>query len=174
LLGVNNLIKKELNMHTRILALTILALVCVSANAKSSNDAQTAKGDYIQSVHVVNLLANSVIPDAGMTKTPITIRYYNGNQWPCWSYTVNYQDDYTIHAGPNTGCVAKVDQVVIEPVLVADKLHTYVTPDRVYLDTSKYSSHIVVTQDQAPIFDTQSGLVTTPGTMRIQVQTDSR
>jgi hypothetical protein len=165
-------------MNYRVMTSTLL-LACVATTSafasarKEANEYKTASIEHVQSVHVVNLLANSTIPDPGMTKTPIMVRFYNGNTWPCWSFTINYQDDYVIYAGPNMGCVAKVTQIVIEPVLVADKLNTYRTPDRVYLDTTKYSSHVLITQEQPPLFDTQSGLVTSSGTMHIQVQTDS-
>jgi len=161
-----------------ILSVTLLS-ACFAATIASANPrleaeerARAASGEYIQSVHVVNLLSNATIPDPGMTRTPIMVRYYNGNKWPCWSYTINYQDDYTVHAGPSLGCQTKVDLVVIEPMIVADRLNTYRVPDRISLDTSKFSSHIIVTQDQAPAFDVQSGLVSVPGTMRIQVQAD--
>lgn len=165
-------------MRSVIINITILLIgsLAVNAMAKSLSDldARTAStgGEYTQSIHVVNLLANGGLPDPGMTRTPVIVKYYNGSSWPCWTYTLNYQDDYTIHTGPTQGCVNKVNQVVITPMLVAEKLNTYRVPDTVMIDTTKYSSHVVVAQAKAPVFDSQSGLVALSGDVKVNVQTD--
>lgn len=132
---------------------------------------ETVMGNqYTQSIQVVNLLANTLLPDPGMTPTSVLIRYYNGGSEPCWSNTLSYQDDVTIHAGPTQGCLNKVFKVTITPMLVAGKLETYQGPITVDIDTTKYANQITIHQERAPVFDIQSGLVSSPGTIKAKIQ----
>ncbi|MBA3660320.1 MAG: hypothetical protein H0W64_01185 [Gammaproteobacteria bacterium] len=126
--------------------------------------------NFIQSIQVVNLLANTTLPDPGMTPTTIIVKYYNNASYPCWVSTLSYQQDTAIHAGPTQGCVTKVNMVEITPLLVGEKLRTYQGPVQVQVDTSKYASQITVVQNQAPVFDPSNGLIVTPGTIKAKVQ----
>lgn len=130
------------------------------------------KGEYTQSIHVVNLLANTNLADSGMTPTAVIVKYYNGGANPCWTTTLKFHEDTAVHAGPGLGCVAKIDQITVTPITVAEKLKTYSGASTVTIDTTKYSTHATIVQNQAPVFDTQNGLVSSSGSMNIQVTSD--
>lgn len=142
----------------------------VSSLATSVFAADYGGNNFTQSIQVVNLLANHTLSDTGMTPTGVLIKYFNGGSSPCWSTTLNYQNDATIHAGPTQGCQAKVNMIEIMPLLVADKLKTYQGPIKINIDTSKFASQITIIQEQGPLFDIKTGLVTTPGTFQTRVQ----
>lgn len=38
------------------------------------------------------------------------------------------------------------------------------------IDVNKFSTQIIIAQDREPVFDTQSGLVSVPGSIRMQMQ----
>lgn len=151
----------------------MIGMICVSsfilANAYAEN--LLAKNQATQSIQIVNLLGNNDLPDPGMTTTGVIIKVYNGSQSPCWVTSLNYKSDTTIYAGPYMGCGEKVNEIIISPIHVVDKLKTYGGPITVPVDTSKYASQITIIQDQAPLFDTQSGLVSKQGTVKIKSQT---
>lgn len=161
-------------MKKNIIVSSIFLSLAFSAPAFAIMDAQDLdlKAEYTQSIHIVNLLANTGLSDSGMTATPVIVKYYNGGSNPCWTTTLNFHQDTSAHAGPGLGCVAKINQVVIMPLVVADKLKTYTGPSTVSIDTSKYSTHLTIIQSQAPVFDSQSGLVANSGSINIQVTTD--
>lgn len=128
---------------------------------------------YSQSIHVVNLLANTNLADPGMTTTPVIVKYFNGNAYPCWTSVLGFKEDTTVHAGgPKLGCGDKINQVVVMPVLVADKLKTYLGSSSVNIDLAKYSTHLTIVQNNIPTFDTQSGLVANSGSITVQVQAE--
>lgn len=156
----------------RFLPYTLLSLSLCSTFALANNSFNGAldKGEFNQAIQVVNLLANHTLPDAGMTPTPIIIKYYNGDKQPCWIATLNYQDDYTIHAGPTQGCRTKVTSIEISPMVVAEKLKTYQSDVSVTIDITKYASQITVIQDLAPVFASSNGLVEKPGTLQVKLQ----
>lgn len=155
----------------RLMATSVLAMVCVTqVLAADERQGIAATDEFTQSIHVVNLLANDSLPDAGMTPTSIIVKYYNGSALPCWTNTLKYRDDVTIHAGPRQGCINKVNQVVITPVLVADKLKTYLGSLSVDIDTTKFANYLTIIQNQAPTFDTQSGMVVQSGSMTYRLQ----
>jgi hypothetical protein len=156
----------------RFLSIIILSFSLFSslASAHMRKDDVLERGNFSQSIQVVNLLANNVLSDSGMTPTPIIVKYYNGDKQPCWMATLNYQDDYTIHAGPTQGCRAKVTSVEISPTLVADKLKTYQVPVTLSIDTTKYAYQITIIQDHAPTFDSSNGLVEKSGTLQAKIQ----
>jgi hypothetical protein len=161
-------------MKKNIFVSSLLASVLLSSQAFAIMDAKdlNLKGEYTQSIHVVNLLANTGVADTGMTATPISVKYYNGSDWPCWTTTLDFHQDTAVHAGPGLGCVAKITQVIVMPSMVAEKLKTYKGPASVEIDTTKYSTHLTIIQNQAPVFDTQNGLVTSSGSVTIQVMAD--
>lgn len=125
---------------------------------------------FTQEIHVVNLLANTDLPDPGMTPTAVVVDYYNGGSWPCWTNHLTYRQDVTIHAGPTQGCREKVHRVVISPTLTADKIKTYQAPIYVEIDPSQYSTQIMVVQKTPPTFDTQTGLANISGTATTKTQ----
>jgi len=160
--------RKNLAMIAVLLSFVISSQVFAIMDNKDIN----ATGGYIQSIHVVNLLANTIIADPGMTSTPIIVKYYNGYDWPCWTTVLDFHQDTAVHAGPGLGCAAKINQVVVMPAIVADKLKTYRGPVSIDVDTSKYSTHLTVIQNQAPVFDNQNGLVINSGSVTIQSTAD--
>lgn len=129
-----------------------------------------ATGPITQSLQVINLLANTNLTDPGMTTTPVVVKYYNGYEYPCWVSTLGYQTDTTVHAGPGLGCGANITEVIVSPMVVAEKLHTYKGPNVITLDPTKFSYQLTILQDKPPIFDSQSGLVISPGTVKIHLQ----
>lgn len=150
-----------------------IVLSILSITALASKDL-TTQHDIIQSIQVINLLANTELPNPGMTPTPVIIKYYNGRSEPCWISKLNYQDDTTIHVGPWMGCVNKVTELVVTPVIVADKLKTYQSQLTIPVDLTKYSTQITLVQDEPPTFDTQSGLVIKSGSFKVKMQSLSR
>lgn len=133
-------------------------------------EAVKIQGDYTQSIQIVNLLANNTLPDPGMTPTTFIVKYYNGSAYPCWYATLNYHDDYTVHAGPNLGCREKVDRVEITPNPVAEKLRTYQPGLILPVDTSKFLTQITIVQGAPPLFDANNGMVIQSGTMQARIQ----
>lgn len=126
-------------------------------------------GNITQSIQIINLLANINLSDPGMTPTSVIIKYYNGGSNPCWASALNYQEDTTVHAGPWLGCIEKINEIVIDPVLVANKLKTYENQLRVSINGDKYSHQLTIMQEQPPTFDIKTGLVARPGTMLVKI-----
>lgn len=158
-------------MKRQSILIGILSLACATQLfAAPVNNTAAASDDYTQSIHVVNLLANDTLSDPGMTPTGIIVKYFNGSMLPCWINTLNYREDVTIHAGPRQGCINKVNQIVITPILVADKLKTYLGSVSVDIDTSKFANYLTIIQKQGPTFDMQSGMVTQSGSMDYRLQ----
>jgi hypothetical protein len=154
--------------------LVVLVSLFTCGNAFAVMDAKdlTASPQYTQSIHVVNLLANTSLSDVGMTASPVIVKYYNGNSYPCWTSTLNFQEDTAVHAGPRLGCENKINQVVVTPLLVANKLKTYLGSASVDIDTTKYATHVTIVQSTSPQFDRDSGLVVHSGNLTIQAQAD--
>jgi hypothetical protein len=147
-----------------------LSMGCAAAAPLSHEQELINNNRFTQSVYVANLLGNPNITDAGMTGTSIVVQYFTSNSYPCWTSTLGYQEEVTIHAGPTQGCKTKVNKVVIIPIVMGDKLKTYEGPVSTDIDVSKFSSQIVVMQDQPPFFDENTGLVAKSGTIKLQVQ----
>lgn len=152
------------------MTLIIAAITAASALANTAFADAAAANNYIQEIHVANLLANHELTDPGMTPTAVVVEYYNGSSRPCWSNHLDYRDDVTIHAGPTQGCKNKVTRVVISPMLTADKLKTYLAPVYAEIDPSKYATQIIVMQNTPPAFDSKNGLVSMSGTAKVQMQ----
>ena len=159
-------------MVNKIVMSCVSCILATQAFAVMDDKDIKTKGEYTQILHVVNLLANTGLADAGMTETPVIVKYYNGGANPCWTTTLNFRQDTVVHAGPGLGCDNKINQVIVMPSLVADKLKTYHGPASIEVDTTKYSTHLTMIQDQAPLFDNQNGLVASSGSIRIQRTTD--
>lgn len=153
---------------TNIVALSLLLTTTSIAMVHTEGMASL---DYSQSIQILNLLGNGALVDPGMTATPIIVKYYNGNGNQCWVTSLNYQSDTTVHAGGSgLGCAQKITEIVISPVDVAGKLHTYKGPLVLSIDTSKFAHQLTIIQDAAPEFDTLSGLVVKPGTIKYNIQ----
>lgn len=145
-------------------------LLLPALNAFANQPAATAPS-YLQVIQLVNFLSNTSIVNAGMTPTPVTIQFFDDNSGkPCWTTTLNYLSDFTIHSGPGQNCSTLIQELIITPSVVANLLQTYQGPYTVTLDTTKYSTQITILQDNAPIFDVASGLVATSGTIKVQTQ----
>lgn len=154
-----------------LVSLSLLFSSLASAHpVRSDLDFTLNKSSYLQSVQIVNLLANNNLTNAGMTTTSILVKYFNGSNQACWVATLYYQDDYTIHAGPTQGCREKVNRVEITPLLSFEKLQTYQATVNVPLDPAKYAYQITVIQDQEPLFDRRSGLIEKSGTIQTKIQ----
>jgi len=152
-------------MIMRYIMLSLFTM-CFSINAFAVNN-------YTQSIHVVNLLANTSLPEVGMTGTPVIVNYFNGNSYPCWTTTLHFREDTTVHAGEAwMGCVAKINQVVVQPLLVVNKLKTYLGSDSVDIDTRKYATHLTIVQLDTPRFDELTGLVSHSGSLKVQAHAD--
>lgn len=126
---------------------------------------------YLQIIQLVNFLANTSAASTGMTPTSVTVQFYDdASGKACWSTVLAYQADFTLRAGQGQACNTAVHQVTITPVMVASLLQTYTGPYTFNIDTTKYSNQIMILQDTAPVFNTANGLVTTPGTIKVDVQ----
>lgn len=131
----------------------------------------TAQAAFLQVIQMVNFLANTGITNAGMTPTSVTLQFFDDSSGkPCWSTTLAYLADFTIHSGPGQNCPNLITTITVTPINVATLLATYSGPYTVMIDTTKYSSQITIEQATAPIFDTASGLVATPGTIKTAIQ----
>lgn len=150
--------------------LLFLFLNCSNANSNSL----IASDEFTQSIQVINLLANSHLADPGMTPTAILVKYFNGGKEPCWMNQLPFRNDVTIHSGPTQGCIEKVNKIIISALPVADKLKTYQGEITVDIDTNKYANQLTVGQEQAPIFDKDSGLVADSGTLKVNIQAQFR
>lgn len=157
-------------MKKQFLSWLSLSLLVSTGFAKTHSDLVTSSTGYQQTISIMNVLANTNLPDPGMTPTPLIVKYYNGGTLPCWTAAVNYQDEYIAHAGPGLGCVNKINQISIIPVVVAEKLAVYRGPLNIDIDVSKFSTQIIISEESEPQFDPRSGLVSAPGSMRSQVQ----
>lgn len=146
--------------------LFLASIHCMAAKDSVDLSSRT----FIQSIQVINLLSNTNLADPGMTTTSVIVKYFNGHREPCWISTLNYQEDTTIHAGPWDGCVDKVTELVINPILVADKLKTYDPSITVPIDANNYSNQITIIQDEPPTFSAENGLVTKSGSIKVKVQ----
>ena len=148
----------------------IIGISFVSAHAFETKASAAANGT-IQSIYVVNLLANTSLgPNTGMTATPVKVDFYNSGQaQPCFSVMLQYQDDYLFHAGDGSACTVAVTQVIVTPQPVAQVLRPYAAPSPIKVDPSFYSTAMNITQtpNMTPLFDTNSGLVKTPGAVTV-------
>lgn len=130
---------------------------------------------YLQVIQIVNFVANTGIASTGMTPTSVTVQFFDDSSGkPCWTTTLVYLGDFTLRAGPGQSCSSIVDHMIITPIPVATLLHTYAGPYTVNLDITKYSHQVTLVQDTAPVFDTASGLVATPGTIIADIQDQYR
>lgn len=125
---------------------------------------------YLQTIQLVNLLANTTVT-TGMTPTAVTIQFYDDNSGKaCWTTTLNYLADFTIHSGAGQSCATAITHLAVTPILVATVLQTYTGPYTVNIDGAKFATQITLIQATAPVFNTANGLVTTPGTIGSEVQ----
>lgn len=151
--------------------LFVIGFISTSINA-AEHKAIHSIGEYIQSIQLVNLLANNLIKNVGMTPTSIIVKYYDDTSTPCWIATLQYQDDYTIHAGPTQGCRNKISRIEICPQLVFNKLNVYQGQVSINLDVEKYVYQVNVIQESAPQFDPQNGMVIKSGTLTTKIQSE--
>lgn len=108
-----------------LLELLVVSIMLNPAFAKTRTDLVGGSANYDQNISIVNILGNTNLPDPGMTPSSLLIKYFNGGTFPCWTATVDYHDEYIVHAGPGLGCVAKINQIVVMPLRVADRLMVY-------------------------------------------------
>jgi hypothetical protein len=157
--------------NTKLLVACALtaAIVTTSSYAVSSEASAIAANHFTQSVSIDNVLHNAALPPANLTESAIEVNYMI-NSTSCWIHTIDYQDDYTIHAGPTQGCKTPITQVIVtvKPVN-GSTLPTYSTYT-INIDPTKYATQAMVIQDQPPTFDSQSGLVKTSGTITAKQQ----
>lgn len=126
---------------------------------------------YSQVIQIVNFLANTSIASTGMTPTSVKLEFFDdASGKACWTTTLAYQGDFTIRTGTGQNCSTPIHTITVTPIIVATVLQTYSGPVDVTIDTTKYSNQITIQQLTAPIFSTQSGLVTTPGTITSSIQ----
>ncbi len=143
-----------------------VSLLCLMFSGAAS--AETA---YLQVIQLVNFLANTAAASTGMTPTSVTVQFYDdASGKACWSTVLAYQADFTLRAGQGQACNTAVHQVTVTPVMVAGLLQTYTGPFTFNVDTTKYSNQIMLSQDTAPVFNTANGLVATPGTIKVDIQ----
>jgi hypothetical protein len=138
-------------------------------------DTAPSMSPFHQVIQVVNMLSNSVLTNPGMTPTSVTVAFTDSvTTRVCWSTILSYQGDFTLRTGPKQGCLNPVSQVTITPITVSGVLNTYSGPLVVPIDQTKYATQLTIVQDVAPIFDAASGLVSTPGTMQVNQQSQYR
>lgn len=148
---------------------TILKTLSVASLLASSAIATAFPGfvaeDYTQVISVNNALANKP-NEVSVTRTPIHVEYFTSDNKRCWWNDLQFGEGVTIHAGSNQGCQTKVTRVTIEPKKVIEgKRNTYEGVISVNIDAARFSNMITVKQDRAPIFNTETGMVETSGTI---------
>lgn len=152
-----------------IKSLLRMGLLLVAMILPGISNAETT--GYLQIIQLVNYLSNTTIPNSGMTPTSVTLQFFeDGASKACWTTTLAYQTDFTIHSGVGQNCTKQITTISVTPIMVASLLQTYNGPYTITVDTTKYALQMTILQDTAPIFDTASGLVATPGTIKVQVQ----
>lgn len=160
---------KRISFIVGVLSCLFLASTSVAA---TTSDKQVG---YLQIIQIVNYVANTGISNTGMTPTSVTVQFHDDSSGkPCWTTTLIYLADFTLRAGPGQSCTNIVDHLVVTPIPVATLLTTYAGPYTVNLDITKYAHQITLVQNTAPVFDTASGLVATPGTLSADIQDQFR
>lgn len=152
-----------------IKSLLRISLLLIALILPGISKAETS--GYLQIIQIVNYLSNTSITNSGMTPTSVNLEFFEETSTkPCWTTMLAYQTDFTIHSGAGQNCSKPITTITVTPIMVASLLQTYTGPYTITVDTTKYALQMTILQDTAPIFDTASGLVATPGTIKAQVQ----
>jgi len=160
-----------------IFAAAILPMLCSFAvtNAASA-ESQGGNPASQQTIIISNALGNTSIPKAGLTETGMTAFYYydagDDVRNSCWHDTIPARLFIKFKAGSSCGgsaCGCK------KPISRIDVVSDNTSPSgsfpiyksyTVSIDPSKATTSVIIKQgDTPPAFDSQSGLVATPGTM---------
>ncbi|CAM3083314.1 Uncharacterised protein [Legionella steigerwaltii] len=115
----------------------------------------------IQQIDIANLLGSG-----GATETAVLVAFSNGDSLPCYTTTIAYQAVTSIWAGIGQTCQAPITSITLTPI--ANGLGTvYETPlYPVTVDSSYYSTQIIISQNTAPTFDPNNGNILSPGTLQ--------
>lgn len=165
-------------MKNKILLGNLFLLLSVSTTTFALTDkkdqAAANANAYNQTLHVINSLANTNIKDMGMTPTTVLVKYYNGGVDYCWKTTLKFSEDTLVNAAPGLGCENNITRVEVIPIAVADKLTTYRGPVSADIPATTKFPHLTIVQEDSygPTFDMQTGLVTNPGRIKLQVTSE--
>ncbi len=154
-------------MKKIILTSTFISVLAAASVSVADTDFQAlTSGQATQAIQITNLLANRDAKDPGVTETRVKLSFD-----ACWDQLLNYQDMFDFRAGPGMGCKNKVTKVVITPIATVGKTAAY-APYTVTIDTASkiFITQLIINQDQAPVFDPESGAVKTPGTIKVKSQ----
>lgn len=120
----------------------------------------------IQRIDVVNLLSNG---GSVITQTPVVITFTSGGASSCFSTTLAYQGAITVLAGAGQPCVTAITNIIITPI--ANPLGFALAYDDQSapssdINTSFYSTQMLVNQKTPPVFDPGNGALLVPGSVQ--------
>jgi hypothetical protein len=143
----------------------------LSADSASAN--MLAACQSSQDIVIANALDNSKLPDSGMTKTDFLVKLYSGLN-VCWTSTIEYARTDTFHSGSGCGCVQAITSIDIVPIARAGDIKSAYVPQTITVPASRYPVQMSVIQGtMQPAFDANTGLVTTQGTLKANMQATS-
>lgn len=128
-----------------------------------------------QVIKITNSLVNTQIPvsqQPGMTVTAVTFIDYDETGKECWreNEKLFFGQTRTIYSGNNCGCKSLISKIDVVPVARSASEGYPQDPKTVYLQYSipiekSFGTVMEIIQNQAPVFDVQSGLISNQGTM---------
>ena len=135
----------------------------------------------LQQIQVANMLYNQDATSAnpGMSPTSVLVKgFVTGASSPCYTSTIAYQGSVSINTGTGQSCTAAIATMTFTPVAIATVGATYTAPATVTLN-SNFTQQLLIEQtpkagstSYGPVFDPTNGIVVTPGTVTINVQSD--
>lgn len=118
----------------------------------------------IQRIDVVNMLSNN---GSQVTQTSVVLAFENGGSTPCFTTTLAFQAATTVWAGTDQACGAGITGVTISPVAGPAGIVVYNAPTPPTLNSSLYSTQMIISQNTAPLFDASNGLIIAAGTAQV-------
>ncbi len=149
----------------------LAALVGASGAYAASVHTTADPASFVQIIQTVNLLANTNLDSPDSTATPVNIEFFI-NATRCWdtgNRPVNFKNHYSFGSCPSCGCKANVTKVVITPVPTRGRQKAAYSPYTVDInhDSKITATQMVISQDQVPVFNPQTGEIEQPGTLKI-------
>lgn len=141
-----------------------LLFIAISANVFASNNAP------IQRIDVANMLWNNVA-GATMTQTPVVVAFENGGTTPCTSVTIPFNGFVVVWAGIGQACISPITSITITPVVSPGMGTVYAAPNSTTINSSYYSTQVIINQATAPVFNPSNGTISTSGTVQVSTTT---
>jgi hypothetical protein len=71
---------------------------------------------------------------------------------------LKFSEDTIVYAGPHRGCERNINEIIVTPIAVADKLKTYRGPVSVEINPANKFVHLAIAQEDThgPVFDMQN------------------